>query len=175
MKVQYLFFTILFSTILFAQNHRSITWSNEIDIVQGVELDRGFASSYFVNDVKNFEVVYDNPYVLITNKAINSVNQIKDIIDFVKQNNRPLVIVAEEINKDVISTLVLNNIQKKVKVVVVRYAAIKFMKTGILEDLSTLTHSNYSLSELNENNFPLLVLTIQLSLSFLTSSTLSLK
>ena len=135
----------------------NVSTENEIDIVQGVELDRGFASSYFVNDVKNFEVVYDNPYVLITNKAINSVNQIKDIIDFVKQNNRPLVIVAEEINKDVISTLVLNNIQKKVKVVVVRYAAIKFMKTGILEDLSTLTHSNYSLSELKENNFPLTI------------------
>ena len=107
----------------------NVSTENEIDIVQGVELDRGFASSYFVNDVKNFEVVYDNPYVLITNKAINSVNQIKDIIDFVKQNNRPLVIVAEEINKDVISTLVLNNIQKKVKVVVVRYAAIKFINS----------------------------------------------
>lgn len=135
----------------------NVSTENEIDIVQGVELDRGFASSYFVNDVKNFEVVYDNPYVLITGKPINSVNQIKDIIDFVKANNRPLVLVAEEINKDIISTLVLNNIQKKLKVVVIKYSAIKFMKTGILEDLATLTHSNYGLSELKEDNFPLTV------------------
>jgi chaperonin GroEL len=135
----------------------NISEKNEIDIVQGIELDRGFASSYFVNDVKNFEVVYENPYILITNKSINSINQIKDIVEFVKENDRPLVIVAEEINKDIISTLVLNNIQKKLKVVVIKYTAIKFMKTGILEDLATLTYSNYSLTELKENNFPLVV------------------
>ena len=119
----------------------NISANNEIEVVQGIELDRGFASSYFVNDVKNFEVTYENPYVLITNQPINSINQIKDIIEFVKENNRALVIVAEEINKNIISTLVLNNIQKKLKVVVVRYSAIKFMKTGILEDLATLTHA----------------------------------
>ena len=135
----------------------NISEKNEIDIVQGIELDRGFASSYFINDVKNFEVNYENPYILITNKPINSINQIKDIVEFVKENNRPLVIVAEEINKDIISTLVLNNIQKKLKVVVIKYTAIKFMKTGILEDLATLTYANYSLTELKENNFPIVV------------------
>jgi chaperonin GroEL len=135
----------------------NISEKNEIDIVQGIELDRGFASSYFVNDMKNFEVNYENPYVLITNKPINSINQIKDVVEFVKENNRPLVIVAEEINKDIISTLVLNNIQKKLKVVVIKYTAIKFMKTGILEDLATLTYSNYALTELKENNFPIVV------------------
>ena len=83
--------------------------------------------------------------------------QIKDIIEFVKENNRALVIVAEEINKNIISTLVLNNIQKKLKVVVVRYSAIKFMKTGILEDLATLTHAKYPLAELKENYYPLTV------------------
>ena len=77
----------------------NISTNNEIDVVQGIEIDRGFASSYFINDVKNFEVVYENPYVLITNQPINSINQIKDIIEFVKQNNRSLVIVAEEIIK----------------------------------------------------------------------------
>ena len=135
----------------------NISTNNEIDVVQGIEIDRGFASSYFVNDVKNFEVVYDNPYVLITNQPINSINQIKDIIEFVKQNNRSLVIVAEEINKEIISTLVLNNIQKKLKVVVVKYNAIKFVKTGILEDLATLTHADYQLSELKDNYYPLTV------------------
>ena len=119
---------------------------NEIEIVQGIELDRGFASSYFVNDLKNFEVVYENPYLLIASSPINSINQIRSIIDFIKTNNRPLIIVAEEINKDVISTLVLNNIQKKFKVAVIKYSSIKFLKTGLLEDLSILTHSNYFVS-----------------------------
>jgi chaperonin GroEL len=88
----------------------NISPENEIEVVQGIELD-GYASSYFVNDLKNFEVVYENPYLLITNNPINSLNQIRDVIEYVKTNNKPLV-VAEEINKDIVSTLVLNNIQK---------------------------------------------------------------
>jgi chaperonin GroEL len=89
----------------------NISPENEIEVVQGIELDKGYASSYFVNDFKNFEVVYENPYLLITNNPINSLNQIRDVIEYVKTNNKPLV-VAEEINKDIVSTLVLNNIQK---------------------------------------------------------------
>jgi chaperonin GroEL len=89
----------------------NISPENEIEVVQGIELDKGYASSYFVNDLKNFEVVYENPYLLITNNPINSLNQIRDVIEYVKTNNKPLV-VAEEINKDIVSTLVLNNIQK---------------------------------------------------------------
>lgn len=116
---------------------------DEIEIVQGLELDRGFASSYFVNDLKNFEVNYEKPVILITSLPINSLNQLREIIEYVKVNNRPLVIVAEEINKDIISTLVLNNIQKKLKVVVIKYSSIKFIKNGILEDLALLTHSNF--------------------------------
>jgi len=127
----------------------NISEKNEVDIVQGIELDKGFASSYFVNDTKNFEVVYDNPFLLITKTPINSINQLREIIEYIKLNNRPLVIVAEDINKDIISTLVLNNIQKKFKVAVVKYTSIQFIKTGMLEDLSVLTHSNYFQSKLN--------------------------
>jgi chaperonin GroEL len=135
----------------------NISDKNEVEIVQGIELDKGFASSYFVNDLKNFEVIYENPYLLITNNPINSLNQIREIIDYVKTNNRPLVIIAEEISKEIISTLVLNNIQKKLKVVVVRYTSIKFVKTGILEDLALLTHSNYFVSNLKDSNVTLTV------------------
>jgi len=125
---------------------------NEIDIVQGIELDKGYASSYFVNDSKNLEVIYENPYLLITKNPINSLNQIREVIEYIKLNNRPLVIVAEEISKDIISTLVLNNIQKKFKVVVIKYTSIQFLKTGILEDLSVLTHSNYFQSNLRNKD-----------------------
>jgi chaperonin GroEL len=116
---------------------------NQLEIVQGIELDKGFASSYFINNIKTFEAIYENPYVLIASRPINTLEQIREIIDYIKINNFSLVIVAEEINKDILSTLVLNNIQKKIKVVVIRYSSIKFIKTGILEDLSLLTHSSY--------------------------------
>lgn len=138
----------------------NLSEENEIELVQGVELDKGFASSYFVNDLKNFEVVYDNPYVLITNNPITSLNQIREIIEYVKTNNKPLVIVAEEISKDIISTLVLNNIQKKLKVVVIKYTSIKFVKSGILEDLATLTYSNYFVSNLKEDQRKNVILTV---------------
>jgi chaperonin GroEL len=121
----------------------NISSENEVEKVEGIELDKGFASSYFVNDLNSFSVNYENPYILITNQPINSLNQIREIIEYVKSTNKPLVLIAEEINKDIISTLVLNNIQKKIKIVVIRYTSIKFIKNGILEDLSLLTHSNY--------------------------------
>lgn len=123
----------------------NISPENEIEIVEGIELDKGFASSYFVNDLKDFSVMYENPYILITNQPINSLNQIREVIEYVKLNNKPLVLVAEEINKEILSTLVLNNIQKKLKIVVIKYTSIKFVKNGLLEDLSLLTHSNYYL------------------------------
>jgi chaperonin GroEL len=126
--------------ILIEENTSSL---NEVENVQGIELDKGFASSYFVNNLKNFEIVYEKPYILIANDSISSLNQIRDIIDHIKKNNRPLVIVAENITKEIISTLVLNNIQKKFKIAVIKYSSIKFLKTGILEDLAILTYSNY--------------------------------
>ena len=135
----------------------NISETNELEIVQGIELDKGFASSYFVNDLKKFEVIYDNPYLLITKNPITSLNQIREIIDYIKLNNRPLVIVAEDINKEIISTLVLNNIQKKFKVAVVKYTSIQFLKTGILEDLALLTHSNYFCSNLKNTTEKLTV------------------
>lgn len=130
---------------------------NEIDIVQGIELDKGFASSYFVNDLKNFEVVYENPCLLITSDPINSLNQIQEIIEYIKSTNRSLIIVAEEINKEIVSTLVLNTIQKKIKVAVIKYNSIKFIKTGVLEDLALLTHSNYFTSLLKNNSQTFLI------------------
>lgn len=135
----------------------NISEKNEIQIVDGIELDKGFASSYFVTDLKTFEVIYENPYVLITSQPLTSLNQIKDVIEYVKQNNKPLILVAEDISKEILSTLVLNNIQKKLKIVVIKYTAIKFLKTGILEDLATLTHSNYFIPTSKKNIAPLTI------------------
>jgi chaperonin GroEL len=124
---------------------------NEIEIVEGIQLEKGYASSYFVNDLKTFEVVYDNPYLLITSQPLDSINQIREIIEYVKVNNKSLVIIAEEVSKEILSTLVLNNIQKKLKIVVIRYTAIKFLKTGILEDLATLAYANYFIPTSKKN------------------------
>jgi chaperonin GroEL len=136
--------------LLFVEENNSAV--TEIENIQGIELDKGFASSYFINNVKSFEVSYENPYVLISPSPLDSLNQIQLILEFIKTNNRPLVIVVEEINKELLSTLVLNTIKKKIKVVVIKYTSIKFMKNGLLEDLALLTHSNYFISNLSQKN-----------------------
>lgn len=129
----------------------NVTSETALEIVQGIELDKGFASSYFINNLKTFEAIYENPYVLITSKPINTFEQIREIIEYIKTNRFSLIIVAEEINKEILSTLVLNTIQKKIQLVVIRYSSIKFLKTGILEDLALLTHSNYITSNLDSD------------------------
>jgi chaperonin GroEL len=116
----------------------------EVEAIQGLQLERGYASSYFVNDLKKFEVIFENPYIFLAHTSLESINQIYDIIEFVKKNNKPLVIVAEEFSKEFLSTCILNSIQKKLKIVVIKYTSIKFLKTGILEDLATLTYAKYS-------------------------------
>ena len=121
----------------------SMSDQNEIEFIEGIELEKGFASSYFVTNLKEFQVIFEKPYLLVTSNPIESIDQIRDIIDFVKSVNRPLVIVAEDIKKEILSTLILNHLQKKFQVVVVKYTGIQFQKTNILEDLSLLTHSNY--------------------------------
>jgi chaperonin GroEL len=129
----------------------NISNANEIEIVEGMQLERGYASSYFVNDLKSFEITYENPYILITSQPLNSLTQIREIVEYVKLNNKALVIVAEEYSKEVLSTLILNNIQKKLKVVAIKYTSIKFLKNGMLEDLATLTHSNYFIPTSKKN------------------------
>lgn len=118
-------------------------FESSIESIQGIELDKGFLSSYFVNDLKNFEVNYTNPYLLITTDPITSFSQIQEIIEHIKESKRPLVIITEEISKEILSNLILNTIQKKFLVSVIKYNTIKFLKAGLLEDLALLTYSNY--------------------------------
>ena len=115
---------------------------NTLDIVQGVEIDQGFASPYFSNDVKLLEVIYENPLLLVAASPIHFMNQIQQIIEYVQAKNRPLIILVENVSDAVVSALILGTIKKKFRVVVIKYRAIKFVKTGLLEDISLLAHSS---------------------------------
>lgn len=116
---------------------------NDVEMYQGIEIEKGFLSSYFINDFKSFEINYKNPYILISKHTINSLNQLEEVIAFCKSKNRALVIVTENIEKKVLSELILKNIKKQLKIAVIKYNSIKFLNTELLNDLSILTHSNY--------------------------------
>ncbi|MCR9073267.1 MAG: hypothetical protein NXI18_16310 [Alphaproteobacteria bacterium] len=105
-------------------------------------MNYAYTSSYFVNDMKNFGVIYEKSYLLIVTRPFKCINQLNIIIEY-KKNNGSLIIIVEKINKSVVSTLILNNIQKKLKITVVKFSYIKFLKTVILQDFSLLIHSHY--------------------------------
>jgi chaperonin GroEL len=118
----------------------NISQETEIETLEGIQLERGYASSYFVNNLTNFEVCYENPYVLISSSPLTSFSQIENVLYFIKDVQKPLVIIAEIIDKELLSQLILNYLQKKIQLVVIKYSSIQFLKTGILEDLATLSY-----------------------------------
>lgn len=124
--------------ILIEENDTSNT---EVEVCQGIEIDKGFLSPYFVNDFNNFEVFYQNAYILTSKSSINSISQLMEIINFCKKKNRPLIIFTEKINKEILSQLIIMNLQKKLKVAVIQYKSIRFLNDEILNDLSTLVNS----------------------------------
>jgi chaperonin GroEL len=128
---------------------------NEMTYLQGIEMDKGFSSSYFVNDLKNFEVSYEKVLLLIATSPINGLEQIKDCLEYSKKTNQPLAIIVENISKELLSTLVLNSIKGKLKLVVIKYSSINFLKTALLEDLALLSHSFYENSiNIKDKNIP---------------------
>lgn len=127
----------------FLQIEESLSTQFELEEIQGIEIEKGFSSSYFINDIKNSEILYDNALLLISDSSLTNLNQIESIIEFSKKQNLPLIIIAKSISKELLSNLILNNIKKKLKIAVIKYSSIKILKTGILEDLALLTHSNY--------------------------------
>ncbi len=120
----------------------NLNLSNEMEEIQGIEINKGFASSYFINDIKNSEVHYENSLILISKTMLVNLSQINLILDFSQAQKLPLIIIAEGISKELLSQLVFKKIQNEIKVVVINYSSIKFLKTGILEDLATLTHTS---------------------------------
>lgn len=126
-------------TNILIENNIKIT--TEVEFSQGIEIENGFLSTYFINDFKNFQIYYKNPYILICNFSMNSLLQLKDVISFCKSKNRALIIVTEGIEKKLLSHLILMSLKKQLKVAVIKYTSIKFLKDEFLNDLSILTHS----------------------------------
>lgn len=115
--------------------------------INGIELDKGFISSYFVNDLKNFEVMYEHSRILILNSSLNSFIQIKDLVNNCVENGQALIIIVENIDKQLLKHLILLKIQKQAKICIIKYNSINFLKNGTLQDLAFLTQSQYSLIE----------------------------
>ena len=101
-----------------------------------------FISPYFINKPERLQVIFDNPYILITNKTINLVEQeLIPILEQIVPTKTPLVIIANDIGQEALSTLILNNVRQTINVVAVRAPAFGTLRKSILQDIAILTNT----------------------------------
>ena len=121
----------------------------ELAITDGMRLDKGFISPYFITNPEKGEAEYDNPFILITNKKLTLVQQdLIPILEKVAMTKRPLLIIAEDIEKEALSTLVLNKLRGIVNVVAIRAPGFGDFRKALLEDIAILTGGTLITEEL---------------------------
>ncbi|EPY35871.1 chaperonin GroEL [Angomonas deanei] len=115
------------------------TTETELEVVEGMKIDRGFSSPYFVTDPKAQKVELENAYVLVHSKKISSIHTLLPALNFVVQQNRPLLIIADDVESEALTTLILNKLQGKLKVCCVKAPGFGDTKEGMLLDISIFT------------------------------------
>ncbi|HUO81980.1 MAG TPA: chaperonin GroEL [Gammaproteobacteria bacterium] len=112
---------------------------NELEVVEGMQFDRGYLSPYFINDQQSQSAVLENPYVLLHDKKISNIRELLPLLEGVAKSGRPLLIVAEDCEGEALATLVVNTIRGIVKVVAVKAPGFGDRRKAMLQDLATLT------------------------------------
>ncbi|HUH30025.1 MAG TPA: chaperonin GroEL, partial [Rhodanobacter sp.] len=113
---------------------------NELDVVEGMQFDRGYLSPYFINNQTSQQVELDDPYILIHDKKISNVRDLLPVLEAVAKAGKPLLIVAEEVEGEALATLVVNTIRGIVKVAAVKAPGFGDRRKAILEDIAKLTN-----------------------------------
>ncbi|MGE0208240.1 MAG: chaperonin GroEL, partial [Lysobacteraceae bacterium] len=113
---------------------------NELDVVEGMQFDRGYLSPYFINNQQSQQVELDDPFILIHDKKISNVRDLLPVLEGVAKAGKPLLIVAEEVEGEALATLVVNTIRGIVKVCAVKAPGFGDRRKAILEDIAVLTH-----------------------------------
>ncbi|MBP5473411.1 MAG: chaperonin GroEL, partial [Bacteroidales bacterium] len=110
-----------------------------VDIVEGMQFDRGYISSYFVTDTEKMEVALDNPYILIYDKKISAMKDILPVLEQTAQSGRPLLIMAEDVDGEALATLVVNHLRGALKVCAIKSPGFGDRRKEMLIDIATLT------------------------------------
>lgn len=115
------------------------TLETELDVVEGMKFDRGYISPYFVTDSKTMKAEYENPLILIVERKISGLASILPLLEKVVQAQRPLVIVAEDVESEALATLIVNKLRAGVKVVAVKAPGFGENRKANLQDIAVLT------------------------------------
>ena len=114
-------------------------FTTELDVVEGMQFDRGYVSPYMVTDSDKMEAVLENPYLLITDKKISNIQEILPVLEQVVQQGKPLLIVAEDVEGEANATLVLNKLRGTFTAVAVKAPGFGDRRKAMLEDIAVLT------------------------------------
>ncbi|QQG46822.1 MAG: chaperonin GroEL [Candidatus Azosocius agrarius] len=114
---------------------------DELEVVEGMQFDRGYISPYFVNNQQSMVTELENPFILLVEKKINNIRDMISILESVAKSGRPLFIVAEDVEGEALATLVVNNMRGIVKVCAVKAPGFGDRRKAMLEDIAVLTNS----------------------------------
>jgi len=119
-----------------------------LEVVQGMQFDRGYLSPYFINDAEAMEVRMENPYILLYDKKISSIKEMVPVLEKVAQTGKPLIIVAEDIEGEALATLVVNKLRGSLKIAAVKAPGFGDRRKEMLKDIATLTGGELITEEL---------------------------
>lgn len=111
----------------------------ELDVVEGMQFDKGYASPYMITDKDRMEASYDEPFILITDKKISAIKDLLPVLEKTVQTGRPLVIIAEEVDGEALATLVVNKLRGTVNALAVKAPGFGDRRKAMLEDIAVLT------------------------------------
>ena len=114
-------------------------FTTELDVVEGMQFDRGYLSHYMVTDTDKMEAVLDNPYILITDKKISNIQEVLPVLEQVVQQGRPLLMIAEDVEGEALATLVVNKLRGTFHAVAVKAPGFGDRRKAMLEDIAILT------------------------------------
>src|SRR4030095_2944478 len=112
----------------------------ELDVVEGMQFDRGYISPYFVTNAEKMRVEMDDPYLLIYEKKLSGLQELLPLLEAVVQTSKPLVIIAEDVEGEALATLVVNKLRGGLKVVAVKAPGFGDRRKAMLEDIAVLTN-----------------------------------
>ena len=112
---------------------------NELDVVEGMQFDRGYLSPYFINQQANQTAELDKPYILLVDKKISNIREMLPVLEGVAKAGRPLLVIAEDVEGEALATLVVNNIRGILKVAAVKAPGFGDRRKAMLQDIATLT------------------------------------
>ena len=129
----------------------SKTAETGLEVVEGMQFDRGYISPYMVTDTEKMEAIIDDPYILITDKKISSIQEILPLLEQIVKTGKKLVIIAEDVEGDALATLLVNRLRGSFTCVCVKAPGFGDRRKEMLKDIAVLTGGTYISSELNMN------------------------